>query len=182
MQLAVQLRIYAVYAAFLIAGKRLARPERLLLGLPGDRPRGFGEAAGVPSRGMSVTKLRSTRYGVSFPTVNGFSHGSLRSATASRARSSCALAARTNHLQRSACSGCLTFSLSHPSRSFQNLIACSMENPREYARQMRSRSGSPLPCHHSQRAFGWRRRSPLGSRSTSTSTTVPLTTAVLSEP
>jgi hypothetical protein len=88
LQLAVELRICAIYAAFLIAGKRLVRPERLPLGLPGDRPRGFGAAAGVPSRGMSVTKLRSTRYGVSFPTVNGFSHGSLRSATASRARSS----------------------------------------------------------------------------------------------
>ncbi len=85
-----ELQLYAGYAAFLTAGKRLARPESLPLGLTGDRPRGFGALAGVPSRGRSVTKLRRTRYGVSFSTASGFSHGSRRSTTIPRAGSSCA--------------------------------------------------------------------------------------------
>ena len=61
-------------------------------------------------------------------------------------------------------------------------MACSTENLRQYERHNRFRSGSPSPCHHSQRAFGLRRRSPLGRRSTSTNTTVPLKTAALSLP
>ena len=46
-----------------MAGLRLAGPEKLPLGLPGDLPRGFGACAGVPSSGMSVTKPRSPRSG-----------------------------------------------------------------------------------------------------------------------
>ncbi len=41
---------------------------------------------------------------------------------------------------------------------------------------------SPSPCHQSQSFFGLRRRSPRGSLSTSTKTTVPLTTTALSHP
>src|SRR5215203_2115220 len=40
---------------------------------------------------------------------------------------------------------------------------------------MRSRLGSPSPCHHSHSTRGSRRLSPRGSRSTSTNTSVPTT-------
>jgi hypothetical protein len=55
-------------AAFLIAGYRLARPERLPLGLPGDLPQGFGAFAGVPSSTKSDETARWTRTGVRRPT------------------------------------------------------------------------------------------------------------------
>ena len=45
-------------AAFLTAGWRLARPERRPLGLPGERPQGFGGSAGVPSPGKSAETTR----------------------------------------------------------------------------------------------------------------------------
>jgi hypothetical protein len=124
------------------------------LGRPGDLPRGLRASAGVPSRGTSVTTVRRNRYGVSFSTASGFSHGSRRSATTPRAKSSCAQAATISHVQRSACSGCLTFGRTHPNRSFRKRMACSMENLRQYDRQRSSRSGSSVPCHHSQSTFG----------------------------
>ena len=55
-------------AAFLIAGYRLARPERLPLGLPGDLPQGFGAFAGVPISTKSDETARWTRTGVRRPT------------------------------------------------------------------------------------------------------------------
>ena len=41
----------------------MAGPERLSLGLPGDRPQGFGALASVPTRGKSAAKLFRTRVG-----------------------------------------------------------------------------------------------------------------------
>lgn len=52
--------------------------------MPGERPRGFGALAGVPSRGKSVTKLRRTLAAVSFSGESGHSQGSLYSATTPR--------------------------------------------------------------------------------------------------
>lgn len=66
----------------------LARPEQLPLGLPGERPRSFGAAAGVLRTGSSVTKPRKTPVGVSFSIGSGLSNGSRRSATMPRARHS----------------------------------------------------------------------------------------------
>src|SRR5215203_4664803 len=56
-----------IQAAVLIAGKRLARPERRPLGLPGDLPQGFGAFAGVPISTKSDETTRWTRTGVSLP-------------------------------------------------------------------------------------------------------------------
>jgi len=78
-----------VYAAFLRAGYRLAGPERLPLGRPGDRPRGLGALANVPKEGRSEAKLRKTLVGVSEPDSSGLSHGKRRSATMARPRRSC---------------------------------------------------------------------------------------------
>jgi len=62
-------------AAFLMAGYLFAGSERLPFSLPGDLPRGFGAAAGVPRAGKSVAKLRKTLVGVSFWAGSGFSQG-----------------------------------------------------------------------------------------------------------
>lgn len=96
---------HGAYAAFFTAGWRFAGPERLPLGRPGERPRGFGAAAGVPNTGRSEAKFLRTLVGVSDPEGNGRSHGNLRSATMRLASKSCAYAIRTNHIHRSACSG-----------------------------------------------------------------------------
>ena len=72
------------------AGYRLAGPERLPFGLPGDLPRGFGASAGVPITDRSAAKFLSTRVGVSDPAGNGRAHGRRRSATMRLAIKSCA--------------------------------------------------------------------------------------------
>ena len=51
-------------ATFLITGWRLAGPEKLPFGRPGERPQGFGGSAGVPKPASSDQNPRSTLTGV----------------------------------------------------------------------------------------------------------------------
>src|SRR5215212_7747999 len=99
------------------------------------------------------------------------------SATCARASLSWVKAAKTTHVHRSACSGCLTRGVLHPKTCLRKRKVCSRSKRLTYERQMSSRFGaSPSgPCHHSQSTRGLRRLSPRGSRSTSTSTSVPTT-------
>jgi hypothetical protein len=48
-------------AGFLMAGYRVAGPDRLPLGRPGERPAGFGAVAGEPSAARSRGNPRRTR-------------------------------------------------------------------------------------------------------------------------
>lgn len=83
------LRCWSNQAAVLRAGWRLAGPERLPFGRPGDLPQGFGALAGVPVTAGSVAKLLRTRVGVNSRGRCGRSHGNLVSATMPRASLSC---------------------------------------------------------------------------------------------
>src|SRR5664280_157617 len=79
----------------------------------------------------------------------------------------------TSEVQRSACSGVHTDGVVQPSVPFTNRKVCSMSNLRREARQHRSRSGSPVPDHHSHKVFLIRPVG-LGRCSTSTLITLPL--------
>lgn len=57
-------RCLALLVRLCRAGKRVALPERLPLGRPGDLPQGFGRDAGVPRSGRSSTNFRLTLLGV----------------------------------------------------------------------------------------------------------------------
>jgi hypothetical protein len=69
----------------LSVGWRLAGPERLPFGRPGDLPQGFGGSAGVLTVARSVAKLLNTRVGVKRRGRCARSHGSLLSVTQMRA-------------------------------------------------------------------------------------------------
>jgi hypothetical protein len=68
--------LLAFLAGFLMAGYRMAGPQRLPLGRPGERPAGFGVAAGEPSRTSRRGNPRQTRTGDSRAGGRGRSHGS----------------------------------------------------------------------------------------------------------
>src|SRR6266498_2860380 len=83
----------------LTAGWRRAGPERRSLGRPGERPEGFGAAAGEPSAARSRRNPRRTRTGDSRGWDRGRSHGSRWSATSWRATRSWVEAASTSQVR-----------------------------------------------------------------------------------
>jgi hypothetical protein len=82
----------------------LAGFDRRPLGLPGERPQGFGIFARRPSIGRSCKKARRTRAGVSFSGGRGGCQGRRCSTTRGRARRSWTYARISNQVQRSAAS------------------------------------------------------------------------------